>query len=149
MEGRMARTARSLLQILMMPLGAAAILIGGAILLAGPTWTAGVTESLYNLVAGGRDLTRPFTPTSDSELRFYAPFWITYGGLVIWTALDLRRRRGWVPPLALLFMAGGAGRLISYVVAGPPHGAFVLLMAIELVLPVLMLGLWLAARRRT
>ena len=144
----MARTARSLLQALMLPLGAAAILIGGAILLAGPTWTAGVTETLFNRVTGGHDLTPAFTPSADSELRFYAPFWITYGGLVLWIALDLRWRLGWVPPLALLFMAGGAGRLISYLEAGPPHGAFVLLMAIELILPLGMLGLWLAARRR-
>lgn len=144
----MARMARSVLQALLLPLGAAAVLIGGAILLAGPTWTAGVTESLFNLAFRAHDVTPPFTPTSDSELRFYAPFWITYGGLVIWTSLDLRHRLGWVPPLAALFLAGGAGRLISYVEAGPPHGAFVALMAVELVLPLVMLGLWLAARRR-
>ena len=143
----MQRTARTLLQILMLPLRAAAVLIGGAILLGGPTWTAGITEGLFNLVTGGRDLTAPFTSTTDSELRFYAPFWISWGGLVIWTALDLRRRLTWTPPLAALFLAGGAGRLISYVEVGPPHGAFVLLIAIELLLPLVMLGLWLAARR--
>jgi hypothetical protein len=37
--------------------------------------------------------------------------------------------------------------VVSYLSLGPPHPFFMLLMAIELLLPPVILGLWLAAGR--
>ena len=132
----------------MVALGAGALLIGGSIFLLGATFTAGAAEAMTNLLAGGRlTPTPPFSPTVESELRFYAPFWVTYGGILIWVARSLAERLRWVPPLAALFFAGGVGRLIAYFADGPPHPAFIQLMAIELVLPVVFVGLWWRATR--
>ena len=140
--------ARRLLQILLIALGAAAVMIGTSIYLAGPSWTGGTTESLVNALLGGSVMTPPYWRTVDSEFRFYAPFFITYGGVLIWTALTLRQHLSWVPGLAALFFVGGLGRLISFFVAGAPHPAFIVLMAIELILPVVVVALWWLIERR-
>jgi len=139
--------ARTVLQILMFGLGAAAILIGSMIFVAGPTFTAGATEALYAALAGAQAQTPPFTPTADSELRFYAPFWVVYGAILIRVARGLPSRSGWIPGLAGLFFAGGVGRLIARLTVGPPHPAFTMLMVTELALPAAMVGLWFMARR--
>ena len=140
--------ARIVLQVLMIALGISAIVIGAAIFFAGPTFAGSTTEALYAaLNSSAPPPSPPFTPVADSELRFYAPFWVVYGGVLIWTARGLAARMAWVPPLAGLFFAGGVGRLISLIVVGPPHPAFTMLMGSELVLPPLFVALWWAARR--
>jgi Domain of unknown function (DUF4345) len=48
--------------------------------------------------------------------------------------------------LSSVFFAGGVGRALAYVFTGPPHPAFVVLMATEFVLPVIFIGLWAAVR---
>ena len=139
---------RLVLQILLIALGAAAIAIGSSIFLIGPTVTGATNEALFNALSGGTTTSQPFTPTADSELRFYAPFWVLYGAVLIWVAQGLAARLKWVPGLAALFFAGGVGRLISLLAVGPPHPAFTMLMVIELVLPGVVLGLWALLRRR-
>ena len=138
---------RTVLQVLLFALGVSAIAIGSSIFLLGATFTGGQAETVFNLLSGGRTHSPPFTATADSELRFYAPFWVVYGGLLIWTARRLATRLRHVLPLAAVFFAGGVGRLISLLVVGPPHPAFTMLMVIELVLPPVFLALWAAARR--
>jgi len=140
--------ARVTLQVLLLVLGVSAIAIGSSIFLLGATFTGGQAETVFNLMTGGTVLSPPFTATADSELRFYAPFWVLYGAALVWVARGLETRRRWVPPLAGLFFAGGLGRLISLLAVGPPHPAFSGLMAIELVLPPVFFTLWLALRRR-
>ena len=139
---------RLVLQILLIALGAAAIAIGSSIFLIGPTVTGATNEALFNAMTGGAAMSPPFTPTADSELRFYAPFWVLYGAVLVWVARGLAVRLSWVPGLAALFFAGGVGRLISLLAVGPPHPAFTMLMVIELVLPGVVLGLWALLRRR-
>jgi hypothetical protein len=140
--------ARVVLQGLMIALGVAAIAIGLMIFIPGPTFTAGLTEKFFVAFTGDHaSATPPFSPTVDSELRFYAPFWITYGAVLIWVARRLRQRIAWVPGLAVLFFAGGVGRAIAYMVAGAPHPAFVGLMCVELGLPIVFVVLWVLARR--
>jgi hypothetical protein len=108
-----------------------------------------MTEVTFDAITRSRhDFTGSFGPTVESELRFYAPFWIVYGGLLIAAARDLRRRVQWVLPLSAVFFAGGVGRALAYVQSGPPHPAFVALMAIELALPLVFVALWAMARRR-
>lgn len=141
--------ALAALKWLMIGLGVSALLIGGSIFLAGATFTGHLAEAMANAVGGGVELTPPFSPTVESELRFYAVLWMAYGGVLIWTARGLPPRLNWVPPLAGVFFLGGVGRVIAFFADGPPHPAFVQLMAVELVLPVVFVGLWRAARRQS
>lgn len=68
----------------------------------------------------------------DRELRFYAPFWGTYGVLLLAAARDLPHWMKYVPALSAVFFAGGAGRALSLATVGAPHPVFTLLMAIDL-----------------
>jgi hypothetical protein len=135
------------LRILHAVLGLSAVGICLSIMLLGPSATADFSEAQFNALTGSAHaLTGPWPPTMDSELRFYAPFWGAYGLLLLAVARDLPGTLRWVPGLAALFFMGGVGRAISYIVVGPPHAVFQLLMVIELVLPLLFLALWRSAK---
>ena len=139
---------KRILQGLMVSLGLAAIGIGLMIFVMGAAATGHLTDLAFNLLAGAdQKLTGEYSPTVESELRFYAPFWIAYGGLLIYVARDLSTYGSWVPLLVGVFFAGGVGRAIAYFAAGPPHPAFIVLMAIELVLPIVFMVLWARVRR--
>jgi hypothetical protein len=135
------------LRILLLILGLAAIVIGLSIVLLGPFATAWASEHLFNALAGWRaPLDGRWPPTMDSEIRFYAAFWAAYGIVTIAVARDLARFGHWVPGLALVFFAGGIARAISLTAVGAPHPLFIVLMAIELVLPPILITLWALAR---
>ena len=138
---------KRILQGLMVGLGVAAIIIGLMIFVMGGGNTGQLTELTFNHLARvDHALTGKYSPTVESEMRFYAPFWIAYGGLLIYVARDLSKHGSWMPLLCGVFFAGGAGRVISYFTAGPPHPAFTVLMAIELVLPIVFVVLWARVR---
>lgn len=86
-------------------------------------------------------------PTLDSELRFYAPFWFSYGLLLLWIARHLPQRFPIVPFVTLVFFAGGLGRLLSMFVVGAPHPSFIMLMWIEILLPIIMMLLYWRLRQ--
>jgi hypothetical protein len=126
----------------MILLGAAAILIGSSIFFLGAQITAATTERLTDLVLGlPFEGGETFSPTTDSELRFYAPLWIAYGAALIWTSARLGDRRRWILPLAGLFLAGGVGRVLAWLAGGPPRLPFIILMAVELILPLVIAAL--------
>jgi uncharacterized protein DUF4345 len=138
---------KGILQGLMITLGVAAIIIGSTIFVLGGGTTGHLTELTFNSWTGAHhQLTGPYSPTVESEMRFYAPFWIAYGGLLIYVARDLSSRGSWMPLLCGVFFAGGAGRAISFFTPGPPHPAFTVLMVIELVLPLVFIALWVRVR---
>ncbi len=140
--------ARRALSVLMIALGVAAIAIGLSIFLWGAAVTAHITEQLFDRAAGrGGAPTETFGPIFESELRFYAPFWSVYGAILVSTARRFPERLGRVPALGALFFAGGVGRALGWMQAGPPHPAFVMLMVSELTLPLIFLALWALARR--
>ena len=137
------------LRFLLVILGASAIAIFLSVFLAGPAQTASFSEQAYDAVTGARArLTGPWPPTMDSELRFYAPFWGAYGVVLLAISRDLAGYRRQVVPLMALFFIGGTGRALSWAMVGAPHPFFLLLMAIELVLPVIIIGLWFEVRHR-
>jgi hypothetical protein len=138
----------AILRVLLAVLGVAAIAICLSIVLLGPSWTAGFAEAQFDWLTGSpHPPTGPWPATMDNELRFYAPFWGAYGFILLAVARDLPNKLRLVPPLAALFFIGGVGRALSYLFAGPPHPFFTLLMAIELILPVLFLALWQGTSR--
>ena len=134
------------LKILMTGLGGAAVLIATSIMLFGAGATAQVGFVLFDSVASSRVL---WSPDADSELRFYAAFWMAFGVLAIRAARDPYAPGSATPWLALVFFLGGCGRLLSLILVGAPHPFFTALMALELALPPLLYVLWQAGLRQS
>jgi hypothetical protein len=82
------------------------------------------------------------SPTIDSELRFYATYWFSYGLLLVWIVRGLTQRIQLVPLVMALFFAGGVGRVLSWIVVGAPHPVFILPLVIELIYPVIVAVLY-------
>jgi hypothetical protein len=136
------------LQICLVLLGVSAVAIALSILVLGAEATATMGERVFGALAGGGGPAGERWPaTMDSELRFYAALWGAYGILVLRAAWKLPQALGQVPWLLGVFFAGGVGRLLSRLSIGAPHPFFTALMVVELVLPVVMVGLWLGAGR--
>ena len=71
------------------------------------------------------------TPSVDSEMRFFAAFWMGYGIFTLWIARDLATRHQFVPAIILFLVFGAVGRVISFVVAGRPADSLVNGLIIE------------------
>ena len=125
-------------------IGGAAILIGSAIVVFGIRLVGEFFSAVVNLVYAAGPITDLGSPNDDSELRFYAVFFAAFGVLMVQSARHLKKYSARIPLLLALFFAGGFARVISYIVVGPPHALFILLMGIELIAPPL---LWLAWRK--
>lgn len=124
-----------ILRVLLVSLGLAAMAIALLVFFLG-VGAVTLVENAYDALAGRLTAPSPIpSATLDSELRFYAPFWFGYGLLLLWVARTLGKRLHLVPLLALPFFLGGIGRLLSFIMTGPPHPSFQLLMWIELLLP--------------
>ena len=76
--------------------------------------------------------------TVESELRYFAAFWIAYGAIAFRTAPRVATATVAVRALALAMFIGGLGRALAWIDVGRPHGSMVVLMVIELVLPALL-----------
>ncbi len=138
---------RTALSIGLYTLGASALLIGTLIFVLGAATTVSIFESLFSLFGAELGAVDDFRSANvDSELRFYAVFWIAYGAILIHTAQDFSQRFARVPLLLGLFFVGGIGRCLSYLLVGPPHVLFIVLMIIELALPPILYAAYLAAR---
>ena len=71
----------------------------------------------------------------DSEMRFYAVFWVAYGAILLREATrPALRSRAVYLCLALFFLAG-LGRILSALTIGSPDPLFVILTWVELILP--------------
>ena len=79
--------------------------------------------------------------TIDSEDRFYAVIFGGYGLALLYAARDVVERALLIRFLAGLFLAGAFGRILSWVMVGPPHPFFMAMLALELVLPLIIWSL--------
>jgi hypothetical protein len=139
---------RLTLRILLIVLGVSALMIALSILLLGAGATVAAGEAAFDAATGWRGpASPPWPPAMDNELRFYAALWGAYGVLLLITARNLDARWALIPWLAAAFFVGGIGRALSWLVVGTPHPFFLTLMAIELVLPPVMVLLWHSAGR--
>lgn len=130
-------------------LGVAAIGIGLSMLLLGSEATGQFFAARINFfLSDPQELTGMSSPNVDSELRFYAVFWVAYGFFVLRTANNLTNNLHFVPLLAGLFFVGGLGRVLSLVAVGQPHPLIIVLMVAELAMPLLLIGLWAGVRRQ-
>ena len=71
----------------------------------------------------------------ESELRFYAVFWIGFGIYLSSLAPRIEARGRELRAAAAVLFAGGVARLIGMAVDGRPPADYVVLTVIELVLP--------------
>lgn len=77
----------------------------------------------------------------DSELRFYAAWYVVAGWLALRAAREPEREAFLIRVLCAGLLVGAGGRLISLGVSGRPHPAFMVLLALELLVPAM--ALWL------
>ena len=74
-------------------------------------------------------------PSVESELRYYAVFYVGFG-LFLWSIAPRIAERGReLRAAAALLFCGGLARAVGIAVDGMPAADYVVLMAIELVLP--------------
>lgn len=77
----------------------------------------------------------PHSGVVDSEIRFYA-VWYVVAGLMLWRAAAEMEERGWMIRLIFsAFFVAGCARGVSWLWLGRPHPTQVVLMVIELILP--------------
>lgn len=82
--------------------------------------------------------------TIDSEMRFYAVWYVGAGFLLLWSARNLDRAGSFIRAVAGLLFVGGLSRGLSWLLVGEPHVVAQVLMLIEVTLPFLVV-LWHAA----
>ena len=92
---------------------------------------------LHTVVAGGRSIAGQdvANPAVESELRFYAAFYVAYGLAALRTAPRADRDSGAVKALAGTLFAAGLARTATWLRVGRPHRVQLGLLAVELGLP--------------
>jgi hypothetical protein len=94
-------------------------------------------SGLHSVIAGARALPRqtPANPSVESELRFYAAFYLAYGLAVLRVAPRADRDPAAVRALAGALFLAGLARAFGWLAVGRPHALQRGLLAIELAAP--------------
>jgi uncharacterized protein DUF4345 len=121
----MARQIRTTLKAFLIVLGLVAIGAGLSTVLLGVDSIAGAEE-----VSG----------TVDSEMRFYAAWYVGAGVLLLWSAVNLERARSLIRLIAGILFLSGLSRALSWVTVGDPHVLTRVLMVLELTLPIVIVA---------
>lgn len=83
----------------------------------------------------------------DSEMRFYA-VWYVVAGFLLWRAGGKLEEEVWtIRVVAFAFFAAGCARSLSWLVEGAPHPSQLVLLVIEFVLPLVIIP-WQSAVRK-
>jgi hypothetical protein len=121
--------SRRALQATLAILGVTAVTFGGLTVLTG---AAGV-------LAGG-----PVSASVDSEMRFYAAWYLAAGVLLLRTVARVESEGPTIRTICAVLFLAACARVVSFVAVGAPHPVFVVLMAIEFAIPVVVVP-WQAA----
>ena len=84
----------------------------------------------------------------ESELRYFAAFWIAYGAIALRVVPHVASATTTVRALALFMFIGGLGRVLAWIDVGRPHALFIVLMGAELLLPGILVALQARIARR-
>ncbi len=87
------------------------------------------------------------SPSMESELRFYAAWYVVAGVLALRTVPRIAVERATIRILCAGLFVGGAARLVGAIVVGWPPTMLVVLMALEFVIPAVVVP-WQAAVAR-
>ena len=92
---------------------------------------------LHTVVAGAKSLPDQdlANPVVESDLRYYAAFYVAYGLAAVSVAPRAARETGAVRALAGTLLLAGLGRAGGWLAAGRPHELQRILLAIELGAP--------------
>jgi hypothetical protein len=121
------------LQMILTVLGAVAVAFGGLTVLTG---AGGVVD-------GG-----PVSASVDSELRFYAAWYLGAGVLMLRSVGRVEAEGPTIRLVCVVFLIAAAARVLSIVGLGTPHPLFVALMVIEFAIPVVIVPWQGAVARR-
>jgi Domain of unknown function (DUF4345) len=81
---------------------------------------------------------------ADSEMRFYA-VWYVLAGILLWRSIEtLLQETRFIRMVSIAFFVAGCARGLSWIVTGTPHWSQIALMIVELALPIVILP-WQAA----
>ncbi len=96
-----------------------------------------IATGLFAIVTGTAGMPGEIEPnaTVESELRYFAAFWVAFGAVALLTARRAAGATTVVRGLALAMFAGGLGRALAWIAEGRPDSLFVVLMVIELAGP--------------
>jgi len=94
---------------------------------------AGLASVLFGteIVRGGGDS----NASVESELRYYAVFYVAFGAYLWSLAPDVAVRGRELRAAALVLFCGGLSRVVGVLVDGWPEADYVVLMVVELTLP--------------
>ncbi|MGH3713336.1 MAG: DUF4345 domain-containing protein [Micromonosporaceae bacterium] len=127
--------ARRGLQTLVVLLGTVAVVFGGLSVVtgAGYVWQAGDVSA-----------------SVDSEFRFYAAWYVGAGVILLSTVRRLESAGSAIRLVCAVLWLGACGRLLSLVTVGPPDRLYLILMAVEFGIPVILVPwqAWVAGRAR-
>ncbi len=112
---------RKALQIFLAFFGATAIAIASLHIVFGPSAIPGSV---------------PVNATMDSEDRFYATLFASYGVALLWCVKDIERKSMFVYFLLATFFAAGLARVVSISAVGWPDPFFVVMLVLELIIPI-------------
>ena len=109
----------------------------------------GIVAGALTMIAGSHAILGGGEPTAstESELRFFATWWLGAGIFVAWLLRDLERRGRELRVFLALVVLAGIARALAWADQGRPHTTFVVLMAVELALPPLV-AVWHARASR-
>jgi len=113
---------------------------GGRRLLRGFFYAGGVVATLaglHTMIAGARSIAGEgrADPAFESELRFYATFYVAYGLAALRIAPRADRERSRVRALAAQLFLAGLARTGAWVAVGRPHPFQIGLLTVELGAP--------------
>ena len=108
-----------------------------------------VTTGLFAVITGtgGMSGDNAASVNVESELRYFAAFWVAYGGAALWLAPRAAQEQTAVRALAGFMFLGGIARAIAWIDSGRPDDLFVALLVLELVIPPLVIALQARAAR--
>ena len=86
--------------------------------------------------------------TVDSEMRFFAVWYAVAGAVLLHSVPKIEQAGHLIRIIAGAFFLAGCARVLSWIVVGPPHGSQKILLAIELILPLIVLPWHAAVARR-
>jgi Domain of unknown function (DUF4345) len=101
-----------------------------------------IAAGLHTVIAGARSIAGQGTanPSVESELRFYAAFYVAYGAAVLQVAPRADRDPAAVRALAGALFLAGLARAGGWIAVGRPHALQRGLLVIELAAPPLVVA---------
>lgn len=98
-----------------------------------------ILTGLWTVLLGADSVTGAgdASPELESELRFYSVWWIGAGLFLLWLAPQVERRTLELRVFCALLFLGGVSRLLAAAATDWPSTGQIVLLALELVLPVI------------